>query len=200
MLSWLPALLLPLAMFAAGGSARDAAAEPQRKDATASPVVRDSAGAPAGDLRLTISRPVLVNLIRAVVPYRLKLDTGVLEEIVTLTEPRDLHLTPEGVRLTMTASGSPIPFTAEISPMIRFEADAITGDYVVRVDKLSVKMGLAGTYDLASYVKPIPVQRLSHYVLETPDRLIGVDLAVSEIKLTEQEIQVWLQTVFHPPD
>ena len=148
------------------------------------------------DLNVTISRDTVARLIAAAVPYQMRLDVGLFEQVVTLTNPRDVRLVPGGIRLRMTATGAPVPFAAEIDPFVRLERDTATGGYVIRVDRMPVNMGRAGTYDLASYIKPIPVERVSSHLLSTPSKDIGLDLVVDRIEVAEDGIVVRFLTEF----
>ena len=142
------------------------------------------------DLDITISRDTVARLITAAVPYELRLDVGLFEQVVTLSNPRDIRLVPGGIRLRMSATGAPLPFSAEVEPFVRLARDAGTGEFTIRVDRLPVNMGRAGTYDLASYIKPIPVERVSNYLLSTPSKEINLDLMVDAIEIGEPGIVV----------
>ncbi len=148
---------------------------------------------PAGareDLNITISRDTVARLITASVPYEMRMDVGLFEQVVTLTNPRDIRLVPGGIRLRMTATGAPLPFQADIDPFVRLVRDAATGGYTIKVDRMPVNMGRAGTYDLASYIKPIPVEKVSSHLLATPSKEIALDLVVDRIEVAESGIVV----------
>ena len=151
---------------------------------------------PGEDLRITINGDTIEDLILAVVPYELELNTGLFLEVVTLTDPRDIRLVPGGIHLKMTATGSPVPFVADVSPDVRLVQDSETGGYVVAVQEMPVDMGPLGTYDLASFIDPIPIEKVSHYFLEMPGRMLEVELIVRGIEVSEEGIVVRLQTDF----
>ena len=99
-----------------------------------------------------------------------------------------------GVRLELTATGSPIAFEATVEPVIRLDRDAETGDYRVRIESLPVRIGMAGTYDLAALVPVIPIETLTRHLLPARHKDIPLELEVREISIQEQGIELSLHT------
>ena len=152
------------------------------------------AAAPEADLRISVRPPAVEKLIHAAVPYDLVLDAGVFEETIRLTHPRNLKFFAGGVRLELTATGSPIAFEATVEPVIRLDRDAETGDYRVRIESLPVRIGMAGTYDLAALVPVIPIETLTRHLLPARHKDIPLELEVREISIQEQGIARALHT------
>jgi len=152
------------------------------------------AAAPAVDLRISVRPQAVKKLIHAAVPYDLVLDAGVFEETIRLSHPRNLKFFAGGVRLELTATGSPIAFEATVEPVIRLDRDAETGDYRVRIESLPVRIGMAGTYDLAALIPVIPIETLTRHLLPARHKDIPLELEVREISIQEQGIELSLQT------
>jgi hypothetical protein len=160
--------------------------------------------APAGEPVTASQADVIINvrpeavakLMAAAVPYDLVLDVGLFEETVRLADPRNMKFFAGGVRLQLTATGSPIGFEATVEPVIRLDRDAESGAYRVRIESLPVRIGLAGTYDLAALIPVIPIETLTEYLLETKEKAIPMELQVQEIRVHPQGIEVKLETRF----
>ena len=152
---------------------------------------------PAGGsgLSITVSAPLVKDLITAAVPYRLALDAGLFEEVVTLSDPRHVRLVPGGLDMEMTAAGSPVPFTAEVSPRVRLERRE-EGGWVIRVQELPVTIGRLGTYDLASFIDPVDIETVTRHLLDLPGGTIEIDLTVSTINISADEVRIELQASF----
>jgi len=161
----------------------------------ARPPVEVGAGQEPAGISLTLSAPLLENLLTAAVPYRLEMDAGLFNEVVVLSRPRNIHLVPGGLDLEMTATGSPIPFTAEVVPRIRLKRSD-EGGWMVGVEELPVTIGRLGTYDLASFIAPVPIETVTPYLLELPGGTISFDLIVSDITISAAEIRVELHASF----
>jgi hypothetical protein len=146
------------------------------------------------DVRIVVAPEAVRKLIAAAVPYRLGLDMGFFEQVVTLTEPREIRLVSNGLDLKMTATGSPIPFQVEISPAVRLTRQP--GGYRIQVESLPVDMGRAGVYDLASYIEPVPVERVTRQFFQTPGREIAMDLIIRSLEVTPDGILIVLATDF----
>lgn len=149
---------------------------------------------PEPDLSISIRPGAVEKLIAAAVPYDLVLDAGVFEETVRLTDPRNLKFFPGGVRLELTATGSPIGFEAIVKPVIRIERDAATGAYRVHIESMPVRIGMAGTYDLAALIPLIPIETLTRHLLHTRHKEIPMELEVREILIQETGIEISLRT------
>lgn len=161
----------------------------------AGPAVESGSSREAAGLSLILAAPLLVDLIAAATPYRLELDAGLFHEVVVLSRPRNIRLVAGGLDLEMTATGSPIPFTAEVSPRVRL-VRGDDGGWRVVVEKLPVTIGLLGTYDLASFIEPVAIETVTPYLLELPGGTIDVDLIVSDIKISAREIRIELRASF----
>ena len=146
------------------------------------------------DVRIVIAPETVRKLIAASVPYRLNLDMGLFEQVVSLTEPREVRLVANGLSLKMTATGSPIPFQVEISPAVRLVRQP--GGYRIQVESLPVDMGRAGVYDLAAYIDPVPVDGVTRQLIQTPGREIAMDLAIRRLEVTEDGILIVLGADF----
>ena len=146
------------------------------------------------DLSITISPEAVRRLVQAAVPYTLQLDAGLFEQVVILDNPRNLTFFDGGIRLEVTATGSPVGFTAALQPVIHLERPEGSSSYQVRIGSLPLRMGLVGTVDLATAIPPIPVKQLSEFLLETDDKSIPVQLEIQEIKVGEAGIVVGLKT------
>ena len=146
------------------------------------------------DVRIVIAPETVRKLIAASVPYRLSLDMGLFEQVVSLTEPREVRLVANGLKLKMTATGSPIPFQVEISPAVRLVRQP--GGYRIQVESLPVDMGRAGVYDLASYIDPVPVERVTRQLIQTPGLEIVMDLVIRRLEVAEDGILIVLGTDF----
>jgi hypothetical protein len=157
-----------------------------------------SVAGPEPDVDLTIRvRPEAVEkLIAAAVPYDLILNAGVFEETVRLSNPRNLKFFAGGVRLQLTATGSPVAFSTTVEPVIRLEKEAATGIHRVRIESLPVRIGLAGTYDLAAFIPVIPIERVTEHLLETKEKDIPMQLEVREIRIEPDGIEILMQTSF----
>ena len=166
--------------------------------AAGSPVETGSSQEAAG-ISLTIAAPLLADLIDAAAPYRLELDAGLFNEVVVLSRPRNVRLVAGGLDLEMTATGSPIPFTAEVSPRVRLVRND-EGDWMVVVEKLPVNIGRLGTYDLASFIEPVAIETVTPYLLELPGGTIDVDLIVSDIAISAREIRIAMRAAFPERD
>lgn len=151
---------------------------------------------PETDLRIQISPAAVEKLIAAVVPYELTLDAGLFEEVVSLSEPRNLEFFSGGIRLEMLATGSPIGFRATIHPVIRLEREAASRQYRVRIESLPVDLGLAGTFDLALAIPPFPIKTLSEFFLSTPGKEIPMGMEILEIQVNRRGIELLMGTRF----
>lgn len=154
------------------------------------------AAAAEPDLSIRVRPQAVEKLIAAAVPYDLVLDLGLFEETIRLTDPRKLKFFAGGVRLELTATGSPVGFEATVEPVIRLERHGVTGVYQVRIESLPVRIGLAGTYDLAALIPRIPIETLTQHLLQTRDKEIPMELEVREILIREQGIEISLQIRF----
>ena len=150
--------------------------------------------AAAPDLSITISPEAVRRLVQAAVPYTLQLDAGLFEQVVILDEPRNLRFFDGGIRMEVTATGSPVGFTAELEPVVHLERAAGSSSYQVRIGSLPVRMGLVGTVDLATAIPPIPVKQLSDFLLESDGKSIPMQLEIQDIKVSEAGIAVGLKT------
>jgi len=142
------------------------------------------------EIQVRIGRDSLARLLEAAVPYEVTLKTGLFEQVISLTEPRDLVLDAEGVSLRMTVTGRPVPLTAIVRPRLRVVPDPATGGHVVRIDRLPIEVGKLGTYDLAALMRPVPIEKLSHHLISIPNRTIGLDLMVRTIEIRPDGIFV----------
>lgn len=176
-------LVVLLAVGLAGGLP---ATEPGRGPAEAAPA----------DLVINVRPEAVSKLIAAAVPYDLLLDVGVFEETIRLTDPRNVQFLEGGVQLQLTATGSPLSFETMVEPVIRLDREAQTGTYRVRIESLPVRIGLAGTYDLAALIPVIPIETVTEYLLQTRDKEIPMQLQVREIRLHPQGIEIKIQTRF----
>lgn len=152
------------------------------------------------DLRIQISPAVIEKLLAAAVPYDLTLDVGLFEEVIRLSEPRNLEFFAGGIRLEMLATGSPIGFSATIHPVIRLERGAGSRQYLVRVESLPVDLGLAGTFDLALAIPPFPIKTLSEFFLSSPDKEIPMEMEILQIQVDRQGIELLMRTRFPSGD
>lgn len=148
------------------------------------------------DMRIQISPAAIEKLVAAAVPYDLTLDVGLFEEVVRLSEPRNLEFFAGGIRLEMLATGSPMGFRATIHPVIRLERAASSRQYRVRVESLPVDLGLAGTFDLALAIPPFPIKTLSEFFLSTPGREIPMGMEILEIQVRPQGIELLMGARF----
>lgn len=151
---------------------------------------------PVADLKIQISSAAVEKLVAAAVPYDLTLDVGLFEEVVRLSEPRNLEFFAGGIRLEMLATGSPIGFTATLQPVIRLERDAASGQYLVRVESLPVDLGLAGTFDLALAIPPFPIKTLSEFFLSMPAKEIPMEMEILKIEVRREGIELLMGTRF----
>lgn len=141
------------------------------------------APAVSDEIQVRIGRDSLAALLEAAVPYDVTIKAGLFEQVLSLSEPRDLQLDADGVSLRMTVTGRPLPLTAVVRPRLRVVPDPATGGHVVRIDRLPIEVGKLGTYDLAALVRPVPIERLSHHLISIPGRTIGLDLVVRAIEI-----------------
>ena len=135
------------------------------------------------EIQVRIGRDTLAGLLEAAVPYDVTIKAGLFEQVLSLTEPRDLQLDAEGISLRMTVTGRPLPLSAVVRPRLRVVPDPATGGHVVKIDKLPIEVGRLGTYDLAALMRPVPIEKLSHHLIEIPGRTIGLDLMVRGIEI-----------------
>jgi hypothetical protein len=162
-------------------------------------VPRPLVSAPAeggAEIQIVIAPHAVRKVIHAAVPYELRLDVGFFQQVVSLTEPRQIQLIPGGIRLEMTAVGSPLPFTVDIAPELKLVRDPGSGDHRLEMQSLPVNMGRIGTYDLSAYVGPIPIERVTRHLLDTPGRQMEVDLIVDRVEIVEEGIEIFLVTDF----
>jgi hypothetical protein len=148
---------------------------------------------PGAELSVRLSPAAVEKLIRAAVPYDIKLDAGVFTQLVRISEPRDIRLFAGGITLRARATGSPVPLDAELEPVIRLERSA-AGGYQVRVESLPVKVGWAGTFDLAGSIPVTPIEELTEFALDMPERSIPVQLKVTGILVDREGIRVDMET------
>jgi hypothetical protein len=153
------------------------------------------APAPApDDVRIEVGHDTIERLIEAAAPYEVRLKAGLFDEVVLLDHPRDIRLVPGGVHLRMTAVGRPLAFTADVVPEISVAEEQ--GRYTVQVRKMPVTIGAAGTYDLASFIKPVPIEKVSQHLIEIPGGEIGVNLIVSAIEISPDGMRLRFRTRF----
>ncbi|MFQ5718424.1 MAG: hypothetical protein ACE5IK_02635, partial [Acidobacteriota bacterium] len=148
-------------------------------------------------IRIHVGPAVIEGVIRAAVPHVVELDAGLFRERVVLDDPHAVRLVAGGLDLEMTATGSPVPFSAEVAPHVRLLPVA-AGGWQVAVDSLPVTVGRLGTYDLASFIDPVPIETVVSSLLALPGGELSVELTVTAVEITSAGIEIRLRPAFTP--
>jgi hypothetical protein len=146
-------------------------------------------GPPTEDLKLSLRRTALQELLAGATPYRMELGSSLLREILTFTDPRDLLLQDGKISFSIRCQGSPFPVDQVVKPVLSLRPVG-GGGYQVVVESLPLKIPGYGTIDLRDVVEPVDIQSLLRQTVLLQGKPAQLDVRVQRIVIQPEQIEV----------
>lgn len=153
------------------------------------PVLAGSPAPDSEDLKLTIRRAALQELIAAATPYRLEVGSSLLRESLTFSDPKDLSFQEGKITFSIRCQGSPFPVDQVLKPILSLRPSG-GGGYQAVVESLPLKIPGYGTIDLREVVEPVDIQSLMTQTVFLQGKPARLDVRVQRIVIRPEQIEV----------
>jgi hypothetical protein len=152
----------------------------------------------AGTTTFTVDAATLQNFLSAVTPYEFVVGQGGLSETLRLANPRDIKFENGKVKLKIDCRGEPFPLELVLEPVISLNWDQAESAWVARIESLPVELAPLGTFNLAKYVRPVPIP--SAFSQPAGDDQVGfvLDGKIRSLEILSNEIKVTADMTFRP--
>lgn len=152
----------------------------------------------AGTSTFSVDAATLQNFLVAVTPYEFVVGEGGLSETLRLANPREIRFENGKVKLKIDCRGEPFPLELVLEPVISLEWDESESAWMARVESLPVQLAPLGTFNLAKYVRPVPIP--SFFSQLAGDDHVGfiLDGKIRSLEILSTKILVTADLTFRP--
>jgi len=161
-------------------------------------------GAPrAGDTTFSVDAAAVQSFLRAVTPYDVEVGKGELNEVLTLSNPRNVRFQDGKVWLTLDCRGQPMPIEMVVTIAIGLRWDEEKKAWMAYLASLPLEIPLFGKIDLAKYVDPYPIPQTFSQPAGNDEVQFSIDGLLKSLKVLDDRILVEADLSFRtlrPPE